>query len=99
MLDSGSFMCLARQDLVPVNSVDYSKQEDILCVHGDKHPYPTAKLTVTIDDQGPSKEDPCVQPLPDFDNSLFDGGTNITNGALRSSCGWRSLKQKALCQM
>ncbi|XP_074480628.1 uncharacterized protein LOC141761195 [Sebastes fasciatus] len=51
LLDSGSFMSLVRQDLVPVNSVDYSRQEDILCVHGDKHPYPTAELTVTIDEQ------------------------------------------------
>lgn len=51
LLDTGSFMSLIRYSLVPVGSVDYSRQTDILCVHGDKHPYPKADLTVTIDEQ------------------------------------------------
>ena len=154
LLDSGSSMSLIRQYLVPVSSMDYSRQEDILCVHGDRHPYTTAELTVVIDEQPylmtvavvakfavaallgwdlpvlmdlllknrPAnmhsvkggednvsvsfsvitraqakagvplltesdsslceggtqkliKDDPCGQPLPDFDSSLFDGGT------------------------
>lgn len=50
MLDSGSFMSLVRQDLVPVNCINYSQQENVLCVHGDKRPYPTAELNVIIDD-------------------------------------------------
>ncbi|KAK7939317.1 hypothetical protein WMY93_002643 [Mugilogobius chulae] len=40
-----------RQDFVPMSAMDYSKSEDILCVHGDKHPYPTADLTVDIEGQ------------------------------------------------
>lgn len=51
MLDSGSFMSLARQDLVTVNTISYNQHVDILCVHGDKHPCPTAELNVTINDQ------------------------------------------------
>ena len=31
--------------------VDYSRQEDILCVHGDSHSYPTAEVTVVVDQQ------------------------------------------------
>lgn len=50
MLDSATFMSLVRQDLVPVNCINYNQQEDILCVHGDKRPYPTAELNVTVDD-------------------------------------------------
>ena len=30
LLDSGSFMSLVGQDLIPVSSMDYSRQEDIL---------------------------------------------------------------------
>ncbi|XP_039872697.1 uncharacterized protein LOC120724533 [Simochromis diagramma] len=41
LLDTGSFMSLIKHSLVPVNSVDYSRQEEVLCVHGDKHPYPS----------------------------------------------------------
>ena len=51
LLDSGRFMSLVRQDLIPVSSRDYSRQEDILCVHGDRNPYPTADLTVSNDEQ------------------------------------------------
>uniref|UniRef100_A0A672ZPR8 Gypsy retrotransposon integrase-like protein 1 n=1 Tax=Sphaeramia orbicularis TaxID=375764 RepID=A0A672ZPR8_9TELE len=51
LLDSGSFMSLVRQDLVPLNVIDYSRQEDVVCVHGDKHPYPTTEVTLTIDEQ------------------------------------------------
>ena len=51
LLDSGSSRSLVRQDLVPVSSMDYNQSEDILCVHGDKHIYPTADVTVDIDGQ------------------------------------------------
>ncbi|KAK7882011.1 hypothetical protein WMY93_028185 [Mugilogobius chulae] len=51
LLDSGSSLSLVRQDFVPMSAMDYSKSEDILCVHGDKHPYPTADLTVDIEGQ------------------------------------------------
>ena len=51
LLDTGSFMSLVKHSLVPVSSVDYSRQEDIVCVHGDSHPYPKADVTVTIDEQ------------------------------------------------
>ena len=51
LVDSGSFLTLVRRDLVPTGIVDYSRQEDILCVHGDSHSYPTADLTVVVDEQ------------------------------------------------
>ncbi|XP_067447429.1 uncharacterized protein [Thunnus thynnus] len=51
LVDSGSFLMLVRRDLVPTGIVDYSRQEDILCVHGDSHSYPTADLTVVVDEQ------------------------------------------------
>lgn len=46
----GSFMSLVRQDRVPVSNLDYGKQENILCDHGDNQPYPTAVGTVNIDE-------------------------------------------------
>ncbi|KAL3997082.1 hypothetical protein ACER0C_009738 [Sarotherodon galilaeus] len=132
LLDTGSFMSLIKHSLVPVNSVDYSRQEEVLCVHGDKHPYPKVEVTVTINEQpyllsvgvvqnlpvevilgmdlpvlmdllqekeeqwketdvgdkgnaklnvsGPvvtrAQAKPGCQPLPDFDSSLCEGGTN-----------------------
>ncbi|XP_042254566.1 uncharacterized protein LOC121887718 [Thunnus maccoyii] len=51
LVDSDSFLTLVRRDLVPTGIVDYSRQEDILCVHGDSHSYPTADLTVVVDEQ------------------------------------------------
>lgn len=51
LLDSGSSRSLVRQDLVPMSTVDYNQPEDILCVHGDKHLYPTADVTVDIEGQ------------------------------------------------
>lgn len=51
LLDTGSFASLIKRSLVPVNSVDYKRQEEILCVHRDKHPYPKAVVTVTINEQ------------------------------------------------
>ncbi|XP_035986825.1 uncharacterized protein LOC105922039 [Fundulus heteroclitus] len=51
LLDTGSFMSLIKQSLVPVGHIDYGRQGDILCVHGDKHTYPKADLTVVIDEQ------------------------------------------------
>ena len=35
LVDSGSFLTLDRRELVPMGVVDYSRQEDDLCVHGD----------------------------------------------------------------
>lgn len=49
LLDSGSSMSLFWSELVPVSTVDYRQEEDILFVHGDNQPYPTAELTVTFD--------------------------------------------------
>lgn len=51
VLDTGSFTSLAKKCLVPVGGVDYSRETDILCVHGDNHAYPKAEVTVIIDDQ------------------------------------------------
>lgn len=51
LLDTGSFMSLIKRSSVPVSSMDYSKPVDILCVHGDSHPYPTVDVTVTVADQ------------------------------------------------
>ncbi|XP_055016250.1 uncharacterized protein LOC129410969 [Boleophthalmus pectinirostris] len=51
LVDSGSLSTLVRRDVVPTSIVDYSRQETILCVHGDCHSYPTADLTVTVDEQ------------------------------------------------
>ncbi|XP_028296367.1 zinc finger and SCAN domain-containing protein 26-like [Gouania willdenowi] len=51
LLDTGSFMSLVKQSLVPVGSMDYSRTVDIPCVHGDKHFYPKSDLTITIDEQ------------------------------------------------
>ncbi|XP_072316854.1 uncharacterized protein [Eucyclogobius newberryi] len=50
LVDSGSFLTLVRRDLVPTGLVDYSRQEDICCVHGDRHSYPT-ELTLVVDEQ------------------------------------------------
>ncbi|XP_038147575.1 uncharacterized protein LOC119787665 [Cyprinodon tularosa] len=51
LLDTGSFISLIKQSLVPVGQTDYGRKGDILCVHGDKHTYPKADLTVVIDEQ------------------------------------------------
>lgn len=51
LADSGSFLTLVRRDLVPIGVVDFNRQEDVLCVHGDRHSYPTAELTVVVDEQ------------------------------------------------
>ncbi|XP_026005285.1 uncharacterized protein LOC113010452 [Astatotilapia calliptera] len=64
LLDTGSFMSLIKQSLVPVNCVDYSRQEEVLCVHGDKHPYPKVEITVTINDQPYLLSVGVVQNLP-----------------------------------
>ena len=36
---------------MPTGAVDYSRQEDILCVRRDSHSYPTAEVTVVADEQ------------------------------------------------
>lgn len=41
-------MSLVNHCMVPVSNVDYSRQEEVLCVHADKHRYPKADVTVTI---------------------------------------------------
>ncbi|XP_039862407.1 uncharacterized protein LOC120718122 [Simochromis diagramma] len=64
LLDTGSFMSLIKQSLVPVNCVDYSRQEEVLCVHGDKHPYPKVEVTVTINEQPYLLSVGVVQNLP-----------------------------------
>ena len=51
LLDTGSFISLVKRSLVRVRTVDYSRQADNLSVHADKHPYPKADFTVTIDQQ------------------------------------------------
>lgn len=52
LLDTGSFMSFAKSSLVPVGSVDDSRQAGRpLCVHGDIHPYPKAEVTVNVDGQ------------------------------------------------
>ncbi|CAL9689797.1 unnamed protein product [Knipowitschia caucasica] len=51
LIDSGSYMTLIRRDLVPTGQVDYSRKEDIFCVHGDRHSYPTAELTLVVNEQ------------------------------------------------
>ena len=64
LLDSGSFMSLVRQDLVPVSNLDYSKQENVLCVHGDNHPGPTVDVAVNIDEQTYLSTPGVVEKLP-----------------------------------
>lgn len=51
LVDSGSLLTLVRRDLVPTGMVDYSTKEAIMCVHGDRHAYPTADLMVVVDEQ------------------------------------------------
>ncbi|XP_068171734.1 uncharacterized protein [Antennarius striatus] len=51
LIDSGSFLTLVRRDLVPTGVIDCSSQEDIMCVHGDRHSYPTAELTIVVEEQ------------------------------------------------
>lgn len=51
LADSGSFLTLVRRELVPTSSLDYSRQEEIVCVHGDRHSYPTADLMVVVNEQ------------------------------------------------
>lgn len=51
LLDSGSFMSLVKCNLVPVGTVDYQRQENILCVHGDERLYPKADVTAVINEQ------------------------------------------------
>ncbi|KAK7939480.1 hypothetical protein WMY93_002806 [Mugilogobius chulae] len=85
LLDSGSSLSLVRQDFVPMSAMDYSKSEDILCVHGDKHPYPTADLTVTLRENAEAdcntetlscpvvtraQAKACVQPQTNLDSGL-----------------------------
>ncbi|XP_054875465.1 uncharacterized protein LOC129351003 [Amphiprion ocellaris] len=64
LLDSGSFLTLVRRDLVPTGMVDFSRQEDILCVHGDRHAYPTADLTVGVKGQAYLLTVGVVEKLP-----------------------------------
>uniref|UniRef100_A0AAQ5XHE4 Gypsy retrotransposon integrase-like protein 1 n=1 Tax=Amphiprion ocellaris TaxID=80972 RepID=A0AAQ5XHE4_AMPOC len=64
LLDSGSFLTLVRRDLVPTGMVDFSRQEDILCVHGDRHAYPTADLTVGVNGQAYLLSVGVVEKLP-----------------------------------
>ncbi|KAM7394882.1 hypothetical protein PAMA_006561 [Pampus argenteus] len=144
LLDTGSFTSLVKHSLVPVGCVDYSRQTDIVCVHGDKHPYPKAEVTVTIDEQPylltvgvvenlpveiilgwdlpvlinllhekevPAKTDcgegnvnvSCpvitraqakgVQPLPDLDSSLCEGGTKGPKKSRRQRRFEKQLRQ------
>ncbi|XP_059184745.1 uncharacterized protein LOC131968014 [Centropristis striata] len=144
LLDTGSFTSLIKHSLVPAGCVDYSRQTDILCVHGDKHPYPRADVTITIDEQPylltvgvvqnlpvdmilgwdlpvlmdllHNKEVPVepdfgegnvnascpvitraqakgVQPLPDLDSSLCEGGTKGPNKTRRQRRFEKQLRQ------
>lgn len=49
LLDTGSFTSLVNHCWVPVGCLDYSKPGEILCVHGDTHPYTIVDVTVLID--------------------------------------------------
>lgn len=51
LVDSGSFLTLVQRELVPTGVVDYSRQEDSLCVYEDRHSYPTAEMTVVVVEQ------------------------------------------------
>lgn len=51
LLDSGSFMSLAKHNLVPVGLVDYKRQEKILCVRVDEWLYPSEDVTAVIEEQ------------------------------------------------
>lgn len=51
LIDSGSLLTLVRRDLVPTSVIDYSRQQTIMCVYGSSHAYPTAELTVVIDEK------------------------------------------------
>uniref|UniRef100_A0A3P9KG95 Gypsy retrotransposon integrase-like protein 1 n=1 Tax=Oryzias latipes TaxID=8090 RepID=A0A3P9KG95_ORYLA len=51
MLDTGSFVSLVKQSLIPFGGLDYSRQTSVVCVHGDQHLYPKADVTVTINEQ------------------------------------------------
>lgn len=57
-------MSLVNHCMVPVSNVDYSRQEEILCVHADKHRYPKADVTVTINEQSYMLSFLVVQSLP-----------------------------------
>nr|XP_043871756.1 uncharacterized protein LOC122760682 [Solea senegalensis] len=64
LLDSGSFTSCIRQHLVPLASCDYTRTVDIMCVHGDEHKYPTADLTVSINEQPYMLNAGVVEKLP-----------------------------------
>ncbi|XP_036072222.1 uncharacterized protein LOC118599934 [Oryzias melastigma] len=51
MLDTGSFVSLIKRSLISIGGLDYSRQTNVVCVHGDKHLYPKADVTITINEQ------------------------------------------------
>lgn len=59
-----SYLTLVRRDLVPIGIVDYSRQEAILCVHGNSHSYPTADVTVVVNEQLFLRTVEVVEKLP-----------------------------------
>lgn len=44
-------MSLVKRFLVPVGIVDYNRQQNILCIHGDEQHYPKADVTAAINEQ------------------------------------------------
>lgn len=44
-------MSLIKHGYIPENAIDYMKTTSVQCVHGDKVKYPTAEVTLNINDQ------------------------------------------------
>ncbi len=63
LLDSGSSMSFVRKQCVPC-VVDYSRQTNVLCVHGDCKPEPQVELTVEVDGQKYLMKVGVVENLP-----------------------------------
>ncbi|XP_023811304.1 zinc finger protein 213-like [Oryzias latipes] len=82
LLDTGSFTSLVKKSVVPISSVDLNNKTDILCVHGDKHTYPNAEVTVVIDDQPYLITVGVVDHLPV--DILLDRGFPMLMGLLQS---------------
>lgn len=56
--------CVVKRNLVPVGSVDYKRQERILCINGDEQLYPTADVTAVINEQSYLLTVGVVEDLP-----------------------------------
>lgn len=51
LIDTGSSMSLIKRGCVPENVINYVKTISVQCVHGDKVKYPTAEVTLNVNEK------------------------------------------------